>query len=109
MPDNVQVRVETSPINKSFDHFICIFLFHSISECLEELGQMIEAIGLNPFNPAVTLKEIAKQISDRDTSVRNAALNTITVAYQIAGDPVFKYIGKVSMKLRLPLSQSVSQ
>jgi cytoskeleton-associated protein 5 len=59
------------------------------------MGQMIEALGLNMFAPATTLKEIAKQIGDRDTSVRNAALNTITIAYQIAGDQVFKYIGKV--------------
>jgi cytoskeleton-associated protein 5 len=67
------------------------------AECLEELGQMIEVLGLSTFNPAVTLKEIAKQIGDRDNSVRNAALNTITIAFQIAGEPVYKYIGKVSL------------
>lgn len=65
------------------------------AECLEELGQMIEAVGLNSFNPQVTLKEMAKQIADRDTSVRNAALNAITIAFQISGEYVFKCIGKV--------------
>ncbi len=59
---------------------------------------MIEAIGLNSFNPAVTIKEIAKQISDRDNGVRSAALNTITIAYQIVGDQVYKYIGKLPEK-----------
>ena len=68
------------------------------AECLEELGQMIEGLGLAPFNPAVTLKEIAKQIGDRDNSVRNAALNTVTVAHQIAGEQVYKYIGKINEK-----------
>jgi len=68
------------------------------TECLEELGMMIEAIGLNSFNPAVTIKEIAKQISDRDNGVRSAALNTITIAYQIVGDQVYKYIGKLPEK-----------
>ncbi len=56
---------------------------------------MIEALGLNPFNPAVSIKEIAKQISDRDNGVRSAALNTITIAFQIVGEQVYKYTGKV--------------
>ena len=68
------------------------------TECLEELGQMIEAMGLNSFNPNVNIKEIAKQISDRDNGVRSAALNTITIAYQIVGDQVYKLIGRLNDK-----------
>lgn len=68
------------------------------TECLEELGMMIEAIGLNAFNPSVTIKEIAKQISDRDNGVRSAALNTITIAYQIVGEQVYKLTGKLPEK-----------
>ena len=56
---------------------------------------MIESIVIQPFNPQVTLKKMAKQIGDRDNSVRNAALNSITIAYQIAGEVVYKYVGKV--------------
>ena len=59
---------------------------------------MIEAIGLNSFNPTVTIKEIAKQISDRDNGVRSAALNVVTIAYQIVGDQVYKYTGKLNDK-----------
>lgn len=59
---------------------------------------MIEAIGLTPFNPTVTIKEIAKQISDRDNGVRSAALNVVTIAYQIVGDQVYKYTGKLNDK-----------
>lgn len=79
------------------------------AECLEELGQMIEALGLNSFNPSVTLKEIAKQIGDRDNSVRNAALNTITVAFQIAGDPVYKFIGKLNEKDQSMLDERIKR
>jgi cytoskeleton-associated protein 5 len=79
------------------------------AECLEELGQMIEALGLNPFNPAQTLKEIAKQIGDRDTSVRNAALNTITIAFQIAGEQVYKYIGKLNEKDQSMLDERIKR
>ncbi|CAF0735545.1 unnamed protein product [Brachionus calyciflorus] len=79
------------------------------AECLEELGIMIENQGLNQFNPSVSLKEIAKQIGDRDNGVRNAALNTITIAYQIAGDPVYKYIGKLNEKDQSMLDERIKR
>lgn len=69
-----------------------------VIECLEELGCMMEKYGLNICQPSPkeALKEIAKQIADRDNPVRSAALNTIVVAHQILGDQVYKYVGKVS-------------
>jgi cytoskeleton-associated protein 5 len=53
------------------------------SECLDELGYLIQNYGSNVLqpSPASCLKEIAKQIADRDNSVRNAALNCITETY----------------------------
>ena len=68
------------------------------TECLEQLGYMMEKYGLEICQPSPkeALKEIAKQISDRDNSVRSAALNTIVAAYQIIGDQVYKFVGKVS-------------
>ena len=73
-----------------------VFLL-TFSECLEELGSLIEVYGINVCqpSPAQALKLIAAQISDRDNSVRSAALNTIVVAYGILGDTVYKYIGNV--------------
>jgi cytoskeleton-associated protein 5 len=79
------------------------------TECLEECGQMIELIGLAPFSPQTTLKEIAKQISDRDTGVRNAALNTITIAYQIVGEQVYKYCGKLNDKDQSMLDERIKR
>ena len=78
-------------------------------ECLEELGDMIKSLGLNPFSPAVTLKEIAKQIGDRDNGVRNAALNTITIAFQICGEQVYKYIGKLNEKDQSMLDERIKR
>lgn len=46
-------------------------------------------------SPAPCLKEIAKQISDRDNAVRNAALNCAVQAYYIIGDKIFKMVGQV--------------
>ena len=52
------------------------------TECLDELGWMIKNHGMTILtNPAACLKDMAKSISDRDNSVRNAAMNAITEAY----------------------------
>ncbi|XP_048856026.1 cytoskeleton-associated protein 5-like isoform X1 [Brienomyrus brachyistius] len=70
------------------------------AECLEELGCLIESYGMNVCQPtpAKSLKEIAVHIGDRDTSVRNAALNTVVTVYNVCGDQVFKLIGNLSEK-----------
>ncbi|XP_055712026.1 protein mini spindles isoform X3 [Phlebotomus papatasi] len=70
------------------------------TECLDELGYMIETHGLAVCQPTPqsALKEIARHISDRDNSVRNAALNCIVQAYFLAGDKVYKMIGQISDK-----------
>ncbi|XP_034021555.1 cytoskeleton-associated protein 5-like isoform X2 [Thalassophryne amazonica] len=70
------------------------------AECLEELGCLIEGYGMNVCQPtpAKALKKIAIHIGDWDTSVRNAALNTVVAVYNICGDKVYKLIGNLSEK-----------
>ncbi|GAB0097358.1 protein mini spindles [Sergentomyia squamirostris] len=70
------------------------------SECLEELGYLIETYGMPVCQPTpqAALKEIARHISDRDNSVRNAALNCIAQVYFLVGDRVYKMIGQISDK-----------
>lgn len=70
------------------------------TECLDELGYLIENYGLTVCQPNQTqaLKEIARHISDRDNSVRNAALNCVVQAYFLAGDKIYKLIGAMSEK-----------
>ncbi|CAL8351661.1 unnamed protein product [Merluccius merluccius] len=70
------------------------------SECLEELGCLITLCGVSVCQPtpAKALKEIAVHIGDRDTMVRNAALNTIVVVYNVCGEQVYKLIGNLSEK-----------
>lgn len=78
-------------------------LFAFSIECLEELGCLVESYGMNVCQPtpAKALKEIASQIGDRDTTVRNAALNTIVTVYNVHGEQVFKLIGNVSLSCSL--------
>ncbi|KAM7363198.1 msps cytoskeleton-associated protein 5 isoform 2-T4 [Cochliomyia hominivorax] len=70
------------------------------TECLDELGYLIENYGLTVCQPSqqVALKEIARHISDRDNSVRNAALNCIVQAYFLTGDKIYKLIGQMNDK-----------
>uniref|UniRef100_UPI00358F8D0F LOW QUALITY PROTEIN: cytoskeleton-associated protein 5-like n=1 Tax=Myxine glutinosa TaxID=7769 RepID=UPI00358F8D0F len=70
------------------------------AECLEELGLLIQNYGMNICqpSPARALREMAGAIGDRDTTVRNAALNAIVVAYNLAGDQALKMIGSISEK-----------
>lgn len=84
-----------------FNEQSLILLAFSI-ECLEELGCLVESYGMNVCQPtpAKALKEIASQIGDRDTTVRNAALNTIVTVYNVHGEQVLKLIGNVSSSYR---------
>ncbi|KAI1307658.1 Cytoskeleton-associated protein 5 [Halotydeus destructor] len=68
--------------------------------CLDELAILIELCGLEvcqPPHPAA-LKEIAKQIADRDNGVRNAALNCVVQIYFIEGERIYKQVGKLTEK-----------
>ncbi|XP_065911273.1 cytoskeleton-associated protein 5-like isoform X2 [Dysidea avara] len=70
------------------------------TECLEELGILIQNNGMVVCQPTPqkAVQVIAQQISDRDTNVRNAALNTLVVVYDNIGDTVYKYAGQISPK-----------
>lgn len=62
--------------------------------CLDELAVLIEHHGLGVCQPPHpgALKEIAKQIADRDNGVRNSALNCVVQVYHIEGDKVYKQV-----------------
>ena len=70
------------------------------TECLDEIGHLIGTNGTSVAGakPSEALKEMAKQIGDRDTSVRNAALNAITEAYFQEGEKLYKMIGNLPDK-----------
>lgn len=81
------------------------------TECLEELGYMIETYGISICQPSpqVALKMIAGQISDRDNGVRNAALNTTVVAYLLLGEQLYKYIGNLKEKDQSYLDERIKR
>lgn len=70
------------------------------TECLDELGYLIEMYEMSVCQPTpqTALKEIARHISDRDNSVRSAALNCIVQAYFLVDEKIYKMIGQLSEK-----------
>ncbi|XP_033322448.2 msps cytoskeleton-associated protein 5 isoform X2 [Megalopta genalis] len=81
------------------------------TECLDQLSSLIENYGVSVCqpSPAFALKEIAKQIADRDNSVRNAALNCIVQAYFLQGERVYKLIGQISEKDQSLLDERIKR
>ncbi|XP_014295332.1 protein mini spindles isoform X1 [Microplitis demolitor] len=81
------------------------------TECLDQLGSLIENYGVTVCQPtpAAALREIAKQIADRDNSVRNAALNCIVQAYYLEGDRINKLIGHISEKDQSLLEERIKR
>lgn len=81
------------------------------TECLDELGYLIETYNLTVCQPSPqhALKEIARQISDRDNAVRSAALNCIVKAHELAGERVYKMIGQLSEKEMSMLDERIKR
>lgn len=79
------------------------------SECLEEIGVMIERNGPNAFSPSKTLPVIAMQIADRDSSVRNAALNAVANVHNVLGDAVWRFVGGISEKDKSLLEERIKR
>lgn len=79
------------------------------AESLEELAALIQRHGLDVCQPAKVLPIVAKQIGDRDASVRGGAINVIVQAYIHLGDDVWKSIGKLSDKDSTLLSERLKR
>ncbi|KAM0755289.1 ARM repeat-containing protein [Meredithblackwellia eburnea MCA 4105] len=72
------------------------------TECANELGLLFERYGISSFPMVRAMPLIAKLISDRDASVRNAALGAIAIA---GADASHKYIGTLPDKERTMLDE----
>ncbi|KAG5462629.1 MAG: hypothetical protein BJ554DRAFT_4343, partial [Olpidium bornovanus] len=69
------------------------------TECLEELGALIQRHGMNVCGQASkTLPTIAQHVSDRDNAVRSAAIIALSQVYVLVGEKVFALLGKLSEK-----------
>lgn len=81
------------------------------AECLDEIAYLIETYNLQTLYPSapVAIKEIAKNISDRDNTVRNGALNCMVQLYFILGEKLYKMIGQLSEKDQSMLDERIKR
>lgn len=62
--------------------------------CLECLDTLIQCNGISVCNnPLKTLPLISEQVSDRDSTVRNAALSVLSTVYSYVENQIWSYIG----------------
>lgn len=68
----------------------------SRAECLEELGSVIERHGLDVCERGTrVLPSIVPLCAERDPALRKTALDTLGTAYKVAGEGIWKHLGKV--------------
>lgn len=101
-------------MNEDFSFLICLSLLKwtsSVFLCFRSCkNQNFSRIFIFiQFVLQPSLKAIAACISDRDSNVRNAALNAVVAAYKEAGDVVFQLIGKLSDKDQAMLEERIKR
>lgn len=99
----LQLIGKVYPASKMFNHIIAGLVSKNSrqrTECLDELSILINNHGIDVCQPSApkALKEIATHIGDRDKGVRSAALNVVVAAYNVCGEVIYKYVGKLSDK-----------
>nr|XP_039262114.1 cytoskeleton-associated protein 5-like [Styela clava] len=102
------------PAGKVFSHLMQGLVTKNsrqITECLDEIGHLITTIGIDVCQPTPTkaLREVASHISNRDNSVRSAALNVLVCAYNTCGDVVYKFVGKLNEKNMSMLEERIKR
>jgi cytoskeleton-associated protein 5 len=80
------------------------------TECILITDNFLELMGINiTTTPQVTMKAMAGCISDRDSQVRNAALNAIVTVYKKIGDRVYSLIGQLNEKEKAMLDERIKR
>jgi len=80
------------------------------AEGMDEMANLIQRHGMNVIpSPQRVFPLIAKQMGERDATVRNSAINVVLQAYLIVGDLdlLYKYLGPMSTKDKALLDEKV--
>ncbi|GAQ86856.1 Armadillo repeat superfamily protein [Klebsormidium nitens] len=65
-------------------------------ECVDEVGNLMDRHGVEIVGSTKALQVIAAITAERDVTLRNVSLLTLTTAYKILGDDVWKQLGKLT-------------
>ncbi|KZV97682.1 ARM repeat-containing protein [Exidia glandulosa HHB12029] len=72
---------------------------------LDELSGVLKRSGLSACDPAKAFPVIATMISDKDASVRKAALATLGDGYTLVGEKIWSLVGSLSPKDKTQLEE----
>lgn len=80
-------------------------------ECLTDLTFMIDQFGVAAFcpTPRIALKEVARQISDPDPSVHDAALKFCVKAHFLLSDGIYELLGELENDDQAKLDERIKQ
>ncbi|KAH7416157.1 hypothetical protein KP509_14G078100 [Ceratopteris richardii] len=65
-------------------------------ESVDHVGYMIDRFGVEIAGPSKALQLVAVLTSERDGELRKSALQTLSIAYKILGDDIWRHVGKLS-------------
>ena len=96
--------LSTNPLTCTYIQYVYSMLrlsvqIPSLAECLEILGVMVQENGTAVCQPSPpkAVQQISMFIGEKDSTVRNAALNTLVVFYGHMGETLYKHVGKVRL------------
>lgn len=77
----------------------------TVSESIDEMGHMMQTIGLSKCKAERSLAMIASNVGNSDNGIRTAALGALQKVYQMKGDDIWKYLGGKDGRGKNPLPQ----
>eukprot|EP00080_Pristionchus_pacificus_P000601 PDM60621.1 zyg-9 [Pristionchus pacificus] len=79
------------------------------AECLSVLEKYVTTVGLAQLKPLGVVKSMAGCVSDRDTNVRNAAINGLVACYRDEGERVWQSAGKMEAKEKQMVEERIKR
>uniref|UniRef100_A0A1I7UF87 Cytoskeleton-associated protein 5 n=1 Tax=Caenorhabditis tropicalis TaxID=1561998 RepID=A0A1I7UF87_9PELO len=79
------------------------------SECLLVIESYILRTGIGPLKSLTVERIVAPLVGDKDTNVRNAAINVLVACFKFEGDQMWKAAGKMSDKDRSLVEERIKR
>ncbi|KAF9052604.1 microtubule associated protein [Panaeolus papilionaceus] len=109
----VQQIIRTLPTVYAYSRLFQLLLEHGLKAkvaktrqyALDELSVILKKSGMGACEPSKAFPAIAATLSDKDPSVRKAALGALSEAYTLVGEKVWSLVGPLSPKDKTQLEE----
>uniref|UniRef100_A0A1I7TY19 Cytoskeleton-associated protein 5 n=1 Tax=Caenorhabditis tropicalis TaxID=1561998 RepID=A0A1I7TY19_9PELO len=79
------------------------------SECLLVIESYVSSVGIGPLKSLTVERIVAPLVGDKDTNVRNAAINVLVACFKFEGDQMWKAAGRMSDKDRSLVEERIKR